>query len=232
MEKTKGGKAKVENRQPEADAAAIRLSDENGYMQEISMEKHSVFLVSGEKNADKQKVLDFLNYSAANVGIDIIRMDRKCVFDDWYAAEILEPAATCGEVSLLMIDSITDFADLLMEKEGMMGKAMLYLKERIKGKNLWLIAALDTEKEASLIGSFWYELFEQRQCGIHLGGNAANQRIFRFDELGYTDLLKKEERGIGYLKEGIGEEMKRILLPVFEKEGDEDDTGGYPNTGA
>ena len=204
----------------------------NGYMQEISMEKHSVFLVSGEKNADKQKVLDFLNYSAANVGIDIIRMDRKCVFDDWYAAEISEPTATCGEVSLLMIDSITDFADLLMEKEGMMGKAMLYLKERIKEKSLWLIAALDTEKEASLIGNFWYELFEQRQCGIHLGGNAANQRIFRFDELGYTDLLKKEERGIGYLKEGIGEEMKRILLPVFEEEGDEDDTGGYPNTGA
>ncbi len=204
----------------------------NGYMQEISMKEHSVFLVSGEKNADKQKVLDFLNYSAVNVGIDTIRMDRKCRFDVWYADVISEPTATCREVLLLMIDSITDFTDLLIEKEGMTGKAMLYLKERIKEKSLWLIAALDTEKEASLIGSFWYELFEQRQCGIHLGGNAVNQRIFRFDELGYADLLKREEKGIGYLKAGIGEEMKKILLPVFEKEGDEDDIGGYPDTGA
>lgn len=194
----------------------------NGYMQEISVKEHSVFLVSGEKKTDKQKVLDFLNYSAVNMGMNVIRIDRKYAFEDWYTDMISENMSVCEEIWILIVDSISEFAERLFEKDGLNGKGMQNLKKQIKEKKIWLIAALHTENENSLIGSFWYELFEQRQCGIYMGGNVSSQRIFRFDELGYAELLKREEAGIGYLKEGTGEEMKKILLPVFEREGDEE----------
>lgn len=51
------------------------------------------------------------------------------------------------------------------------------------------------------------------QQGIHLGGNAAAQRVFSFDDLTYAQQSQYEPEGIGYLKEGDGSSTRRILLP-------------------
>ncbi len=69
--------------------------------------------------------------------------------------------------------------------------------------------------EAAVCG-FFREFTAWRQ-GIHLGGNAGEQRVLSFDDLSYAKLNQPEKPGIGYFKEAAGRETRRLLLPLYGK---------------
>ena len=68
----------------------------------------------------------------------------------------------------------------------------------------------------AVVCGFFREFTAWRQ-GIHLGGNAGEQRVLSFDDLGYAKLNQPERPGIGYFKEAAGRETRRLLLPLYGK---------------
>lgn len=96
-----------------------------------------------------------------------------------------------------------------------------------------MIVLLLPGKETELIGTPFYDICCRTQWGVHLGGNAAGQRILDFGDLDYSRQNQREEPGIGYLKMGPGAKTERIKLPIYQEAekkkgcGCKNDIGGY-----
>ena len=131
----------------------------------------------------------------------------------------------------LVIADLADFVQMLAEQSAFEGEIIRNFEKEVKEKKVAILAVSLPGRESELMGSFFYELFIRKQCGIHLGGNAAAQRLLSFEDLSYAQLGKKEETGIGYLKLGPGTESRRILMPKFEKDEVKDDFSGCTDTG-
>ena len=57
---------------------------------------------------------------------------------------------------------------------------------------------------------------QQGQQAVHLGGNAGNQRILSFEDLGFEEMSRGLEKGGGYLKMGDAERTERIRIPLYD----------------
>lgn len=96
---------------------------------------------------------------------------------------------------------------------------------RGKREDFFLMGIYNPARDMEAAGTGFFREFTAWQYGICLGGNLASQRIFPFDDLNYAIQSRIEPPGIGYLKQGPGSNTRRILLPTYQKEGENDDTG-------
>lgn len=76
------------------------------------------------------------------------------------------------------------------------------------------------ERDYEAAGTGFFREFTAWRQGIHLGGNAAAQRVLAFDDLSYAKQNQPEPAGIGYFKERAGDITRRLLLPLYEREGE------------
>ena len=210
-----------------------------GYIREISIKEHFPFLISGDTGEGTKRVLHCLLSATLQGGLLVTVFSENAQFIketaderitvlkdadsfyDWYQNVV---NATEKKVSVLVIEELADFAHMLQKRNKFTPDMIQKLEEEIKQKKIYLLAKSRTQGETELLGTFWYELFVQKQCGLHMGGNAVGQRIFSFDDLGYAQLGKKENEGIGYLKLGCAGETQKVLIPKAEGE-EEDDIG-------
>lgn len=94
-----------------------------------------------------------------------------------------------------------------------------------KGGEHLLVGIYNPARDMEVSGTGFFREFASWQYGICLGGNVASQRVFAFDDLNYAMQNRYEPPGIGYLKQGPGSTARKLLLPVYKKEGGNDDTG-------
>lgn len=94
-----------------------------------------------------------------------------------------------------------------------------------KRKDCFLMGIYNPVRDLEAAGTGFFREFTSWQYGICLGGNLASQRTFAFDDLNYAIQSRSEPPGIGYLKQGPGSATRRLLLPTFKTEGENDDTG-------
>ena len=84
---------------------------------------------------------------------------------------------------------------------------------RGKGPVGFLAGIYHPERDYEAAGTGFFREMITWQQGIHLGGNAADQRALSFDDLSYALQSRREAPGTGYLKEGAGSSTCRIRVP-------------------
>lgn len=90
--------------------------------------------------------------------------------------------------------------------ENMMEKGFLH--------NIYVFAAVDVSDVSGLVGRKMFEAMTGCKTGIHLGGNAAGQRIFDFSSLPYTEQSKATRPGLGLLPPGeYGDGARQVTIP-------------------
>jgi S-DNA-T family DNA segregation ATPase FtsK/SpoIIIE len=219
----------------------IGYEERSGYVTGITLQKNETFLISGSAQSGRRSLLGILMRELWEKGIRTVLTDRRgetagriqrtaeekyadrlCILDDskgfakWYELKEQE--------TVLCISDLSDFVRMLQEKD------MLEIREDMakkaeEGQLFPLIALTGIVREMALAGDAVFELILKNQCGIHLGGNAANQHILEFEDYSYMQLNQWEKPGIGYLKTGNGSATRRIRLPLPGKEKIHDTSG-------
>ncbi len=203
----------------------------SGMLQSISVEEHFPFLISGDKERETKKVLGSVIKALLKSGYGITVFTKEKITDRGTAdtglivlkdAEEVEEwcqrfeTAERQEKQVLIIDEPSDLVSMGYELSHK-------LEMLIKEEKVYLLAKMSSMRETEIIGTCWYELFIKKQCGVYIGGNASMQRLLSFDDLGYTQLGKKEPAGVGYLKLGYDSETCKVLF-VGGKGEEKDDT--------
>lgn len=168
------------------------------------------FLISGIEGSGKKNLLKCLMEGMKQGGIAPYLWEEEG-FVKWYWKG--------GDDRCLCIPELSDFFRVFKKNEEEIKRVREHM-ERMAAENKMLpvIALHQPGGEAELIGSFLYELLRKNEWGIHLGGNAGNQRMLSFEDLSFTQMNQHENPGIGYLKAGAGRRTERIFIPLYEQE--------------
>lgn len=105
-----------------------------------------------------------------------------------------------------------------------------HLQEKLEAacqEGMQVLTMITTGQEMNLCASWLYEKHKVQPCGIHLGGNAGNQRLLSFTDLPYSRLNQKEKPGTGYLTED-----SRTVVMKLPREIREEKNGSGRGTGA
>lgn len=209
----------------------------SGRIVSLSLQKPLVFSISGEEGSGKKNLLYCLVYGLLAAGRKVAVVDENGIF-----ADKIQGKQVCflkrkqewesrqwGEKYCLCICSPVLFAGWYEEEKK---------KEACRENGKSCDRAVEPDKivliskgeETKLIGTALWEELEQKQKGIHLGGDAGNQRLLSFRDLSYGQMNRWEGAGIGYLKAGPGSGTVRVQIPLYGKEKKEDDFSGYSGT--
>ncbi|MGN1179758.1 MAG: type VII secretion protein EssC [Suilimivivens sp.] len=222
----------------------LGYEETSGYIAELPVRKDFTFLISGADQSGKRNMLcvclrglwerkvktvlfdrkgfstDRAREAASDIGREelLTLITNRAEFLRWYKGLERENAQDESK-TVLCIGNLTDFSEMLRERN----EEEFEIREDI---TFPVIALCKPGREMEAAGDPFFELMVNRQCGIHLGGNAGNQRFLSFDDLSYAQMSQWEKPGIGYLKRGNGSRTERIRLPLWEKEEVFDDTVG------
>ena len=223
----------------------IGYVERSGYIKTIPLRTGSFFLISGAEQTGKRNLLLCMIRGLWRLGIRVLVLDRKhsfrerallaaqranqgerlllcedeTAFADWYERH-MPPKEAGGDKWCLCLCDLSDFAAMLCAHGERMQKIQNGFEQTAREESLMPVIALQRPgREMELMGTFLFTLFAQRQQGVHLGGNAGNQRILSFEDLGFEELSRAQERGCGYLKMGDAQRTERIRIPLY------DDTG-------
>lgn len=210
----------------------------SGYIRGIAPKEGGLFLISGAEQTGKRNLLLCMAEGLWKLGRSVALFDRKQAIGKRAQAAAERERQT---EKLLLISDGECFAGWLrrLEEEkdkwclclcdfGDFSKMLCGYEAQIQEtKRVWeqmleegtfpqVIALQRPGKEAEAMGTVMYELFAERQCGIHLGGNAGSQRILNMDDLGYLQMSQAAAPGIGYFKEGPFGRTERIRIPLYD----------------
>ena len=100
----------------------------------------------------------------------------------------------------LFIDNLDDFMKIVYtppEGVGSMAGFIENITEKGYLHNIYIFACYDYSNAMHSVGRKAFSYFTSYKAGIHLGGNAASQRIFDFSALPYSAQSKVAKPGIG-----------------------------------
>ncbi|MGN0377371.1 MAG: type VII secretion protein EssC [Suilimivivens sp.] len=234
----------------------LGYEEQSGYIVEIQIRNGFVFLISGAEQSGKRNMLCICLRGLWERKVKAVLFDRKgsvaervkeaakdagkedllelladeTEFVNWYDSN--EKKKTDQEAGfLLCVSDLMDFSDMLGARNGEMIRIRENLEQGNADNRMFPILALcKPGREMEAAGNPVFELIMKQQWGIHLGGNAAGQRLLSFDDLSYMQMNQWEKPGIGYLKRGNGSRTVRIRLPLWEKEEKADDISGCTGT--
>lgn len=181
---------------------------QKGRIAELFMERGDVFLISGAKARRKKLLLAQLAESITRAGYQSVFLKQ-----DEGGKQREKILLTKPEEKLVLLAE--DIREIILLLEAWSG-------ERQEGERPFAIAAVECAQEPELSRNQWFWQICSRQRGLHIGGNAAQQRIFSFEDLGYTRLSSREPDGIAYLKQGTESSTVIIEMPKEEVEDDID----------
>lgn len=222
----------------------IGYVERSGYIKTISFRKGSFFLISGAERTGKRNLLLCMIRGLWQLGIHVLVLDRKhgfrervllaaqranqkerlllcedeTAFADWYERCIQTQKEGAGESKwCLCLCDLSDFAGMLCANRERMQRIRDSFECKAQEESLMPVIALQRPgRETELLGTFVFALFAQGQQGVHLGGNAGNQRILSFEDLGFEEMSRGLEKGGGYLKMGDAERTERIRIPLYD----------------
>lgn len=238
-----------------ADHIPVGYEKKSGYIADIPIRKGFSFLILGADRSGKRNLLYCMIQDLWEKGIITAVFDRRGViaeqigrmaiernaedlffpvrsepeFTGWYDGR-KEKKASYRE-SFLCIGDLADFTAMLSGRSAKMLEIRQEM-EQTEEENAMIpvIALLGAGREMETAGTPVYEFMKKHQCGIHLGGNVANQRTLSFDDLSFAQMNQWEKPGTGYLKTGNGSKTKKICVPLYERR--TDDTDRYSGAGS
>lgn len=179
-----------------------------GKIRALPVKAGFTFLISGAEGSGKRNLLKCIMEGMKQRNIQPFWWEKEG-FVKWYWEG--------GEDRCLCIPNLSEFVRAMEQNEEETVCVRKHMEESaMQHRMVPIIALHQPGKEASLAGSFLYELLRKREWGIHLGGNAGNQRMLSFEDLSFTQMNQKENPGIGYLKTGVGSSTERIFIPLYE----------------
>lgn len=231
----------------------LGYEEKSGYILGLPIEKTFSFLISGAQGTGKRNFLFCLMRSLWEKKVETVIVDQRqdiwqsvqreagteekkyirfllneMEFVQWY------DGLTENKQSCLCICNLNDFSKMLQTRK----EEMIRIKEKMQqdaesGSMMSVIALCEPGKEMELGGNCIYELLLKHQWGVHLGGNAANQRMLSFEDMPYVQMMQWEKPGTGYLKRGTGRKTEKIRAAYYEKakKEAEDDIGGHTGSG-
>lgn len=235
----------------------LGYEEKSGYITGIPLGEAFSFLISGAEHSGKRNLLCVCLLGLWEKGIETILFDRKgytverikeaaagagkeeflqilineAEFVNWYGSRKKQKEES-GRSYLLCIGDLADFSVMLNGRNERILKIREEMEQKTEENSMFpLIALCKPGREMEAAGTLLFEFMIKQQSGIHLGGNAANQRLLSFDDLTYAQMNQWEKPGTGYLKRGNGSRTERIRLPLWEKEGITDDNGGCTSAG-
>ncbi len=118
----------------------------------------------------------------------------------------------------IFLGDLADFFTMVYKPGEGVGNMSGFLENILeKGSlhNIYFIASLKVEDQG-LLGTYrGYSLFTSYRKGIHLGGNLAGQRVFKFQNISYMDQAKAEKRGLGYVPDEEEEDRAvKVIVPL------------------
>ena len=100
--------------------------------------------------------------------------------------------------------------------------AQVYLESIMEsgcGLGIYFFGLLRPEDVSGMLGSRTFRKMAAYGTGIHLGGNAGDQRLFRFSDLSYAEQGSPSGPGRGLLPPGPADSVtRRVVLPLAESE--------------
>ena len=207
----------------------------------ITPEKSHCFLISGNEGTGKENLLCCLAEGALYLGNLVVVLDfekrfqcfkgrRRVVYlgeekeaEDWRMGWEEENRKTeygdgRAEISVIIGD-MGSFCNFIYRfDDGQKERAAFWEKAAEGGGEAGFLAGIYlTGKDYDVAECEFFRRFTAWRQGVHLGGNAAAQRVLSFDDLSYTRQNQPEPPGIGYFKEKAGSATRRLLLPLYEK---------------
>lgn len=209
----------------------------SGEICSVSTEKPACFLISGEERTGRGTLMRCLIESVLYQNNKAVVLDTGRRFKDLQEREGLIVLADDEEIDKWQFDFagkkegpisvfISDLGGFcrFLYSSGQMREERIAFWEKAamgKGKITFLAGIYHPTRDYEAAGTGFFSEFVRWQQGIHLGGNVTAQRALDFDDLSYAKQNQHEPAGIGYLKEGMGKETMRVLLPEFTCEEDE-----------
>lgn len=120
----------------------------------------------------------------------------------------------------IFIDNLDDFVNMVYAPPEGIG-AMSGFVENITEKgylhNIYIIAGYDYSNAAHSVGRKAFNNFISYKTGIHLGGNAASQRIFDFSTLPYSEQSRAAKPGVGLIPPDVYNSAARtVIIPLLK----------------
>lgn len=118
---------------------------------------------------------------------------------------------------LVVISDLTAFVNLATSDEATrmnVGKSMTNLFNVGFLHNIYFAAAFNQDERGQVMGKDLYEAFVKDRDGIHLGGNAANQQLFEFAGMPFSQQSQPEKPGVGLVPPRDGEPYRKVILPL------------------
>lgn len=120
----------------------------------------------------------------------------------------------------IFIDNLDDFINMVYtppEGIGTMSGFVENITEKGYLHNIYIIAGYDYSNAAHSIGRKVFNNFISYKAGIHLGGNAASQRIFDFSDLPYLEQSRATRPGVGLLPSDVYNPVARtVIIPLLK----------------
>lgn len=195
-------------------------------------EKDRCFLVTGTDKKAVEKLLNSMTGELLKAGQQVLYPEdvrKLCAEADMREpdAEAVFPAGSSEEESrarVLCIPDAASFCQQLYGRKPSEGGEASFFERVAEGKkyDFKLLIGYYGDAGYETEGSCFFKAAAKDQVGIHLGGNAAAQRVFSFDDFSYTQLNRAEPYGIGYYKRGKGKAAERLLLAGMEEENGND----------
>lgn len=189
----------------------IGYSLTTGEIRDLNLEKNPVFLISTSQKNHGKRVLEDMAQSLLIIGKKVV----------WVRGDgILQLHKEEAEEKCFLIADLTEFIQKINEPDEERGERLLFW-EMIAGgkvKGCFLTGAYHCMQDSRLMTEPVFRELSMHQNGIHIGGNAGAQRVFSFENLGYTRLNKREADSTGYWKQGPFSMSERIFIPGISEE--------------
>lgn len=120
----------------------------------------------------------------------------------------------------LFIDNLDEFMKNVyapLEGVGAMFGFVENILEKGRLHNIFFFAGFDSSTAAYSMGRKAYNSFVSYKTGVHLGGNAAAQRIFDFTALPYSEQTKTLRPGTGLVPpDAFNSAVRTVVLPLLK----------------
>lgn len=126
----------------------------------------------------------------------------------------------CFKPVFIFIDDVHEFMKAVYKPdEGVISVSGFLENITEKGRwyNLFLFATVDHTKNSQSMGYKAFTNMLSYKAGIHLGGNVAEQKIFDFNGMNYTEQSKVTRPGIGQLpSDSYGSHPRKVVIPFVK----------------
>lgn len=194
----------------------IGYSLKSGYIRGVELTLGGALIISGQEESGKYELLEKIKMTLMSVNNisegELLEVDEDC--------EMVEQLIDCRVALAKNLGALVRRA----HKDSLVLEAMSGLeKGLINGTGPMLIGAINPTTDQDILSSGLIRLMKEKGYGICLGGNLTSQRLFEFNDIPFNEANMKQKKEIGYVTGNKLAKTMRVLIPLDEREDEEDD---------